>query len=155
MIEVTAEWLAGFIDGEGSFAIANVGGNPQPRFRLSQRDDDADLVEAIQAFLGVGKLTRRYSVKTYGVNAKPQKGLSVNAPGCVRLVEVLDQAPLRSKKRFEYPIWRAAVEFYHDNPIHRWMPLEVRDAKKAQMTRFKEQLHAVRRYSGSSSTSDR
>lgn len=124
-IVITDEWLAGFCDGECSIGVGGHGGNLQPRFRLNQRDDDADLIRAIRAHLALGSLHRRYDKSSSyapGGNAKPQLCLSVAGSDCMRLVDIFDRYPLRSKKRHEYPHWRRAVCVYSARKSNRWRP---------------------------------
>lgn len=145
---ITAEWLAGFVDGEGSLGIAGHGGMLQPRFRLNQRDDDGDLVRAIRDFLGVGTVhMKRYPPST--PNACPQLALNVVGKDCLRLVELFDVHPLRSKKRFEYPIWRAAVFLYASMQGGRWgMQRGVADARSKKLGPMRKQIIAIRKYEG-------
>jgi hypothetical protein len=52
-------WLAGFIDGEGSFTIQSARADmPQfyTRFQIRLRADDRPILEEIRAQLGVGAL---------------------------------------------------------------------------------------------------
>lgn len=142
---ITEEWLSGFCDGEASLNIAGHGGLLQPRFRLNQRDDDGDLVRAIRAFLGVGGLHVKSYRKQPG--AHPQLALTVVGKDCRRLVEIFDVHPLRSKKRFEYPIWREAVMFYSAHPATRWTPHIVAE-RHSVMSAAKERLQSERVYRG-------
>src|SRR3989304_1074059 len=94
--KVTPEWFAGFVDGEGSLSVANHGGNYQPRFRLKLRDDDADVINSLHNFLGVGSIFRSISRETHKYwtpRCRDQIGVSVAGYDCLRVIEILDQAP--------------------------------------------------------------
>jgi len=141
---ITDEWLSGFIDGEGSIGIAGHGGSLQPRFRINQRDDDGDLVRAIREYIGLGTLHGKYDRKN--INAKPQLAYCLVGSDCNALTAILDRAPLRSKKRFEYPHWKKAVEIYSNNLCNRWSGDLV--ARGAMLQPLKDKIEASRLYIG-------
>ena len=132
-------WLAGLIDGEGSFGIGRVKHGYGLRVSIQLRDDDSAILKEIQMRLGLGSISRR-------------AGRSGNTnPGCVwmvqtradveELVEVLDRYPLRSKKAADYAIWRQAVEVWSAMPyrvpgVRDWGPL----------IELKQKLETVRKY---------
>jgi hypothetical protein len=99
-------WLAGFIAGEGCFAIARNHGCWVISFTLTQRDDDAAIIYEIQDRLGFGTIHRS---RGRG-NSKPQITWQVArvADQC-RLVQILDRFPMRARKTEDYHIWRQAV----------------------------------------------
>lgn len=107
-------WLAGFIDGEGCFAIncsqsGTAHRRVQIKFVLDLRADDRPIVEEIRARTGIkGSIRHRES---YGDgNRRAQVSWHVNARGdLARLVQLLDTYPLRAKKRRDYEIWKRAV----------------------------------------------
>jgi hypothetical protein len=105
-------WLAGFIDGEGSFSTQIADGVVFPRFSIATRADDAPILETIQEKLGAGKLYRRPGRTSPGVYGdKPAVEFTfTNLSECLRLVEVLDEYPLRAKKLGDYIIWKEIVK---------------------------------------------
>jgi hypothetical protein len=143
---ITGEYLAGFVDGEGCLSIAGRGGSLQPRFRINQRDDDGQLVRAIRAFLGAGSLYEKRDRKN--PRAMPQLALTLAGADCMRLVEVLDYAPLRSKKRHEYPIWREAVVVYGATLHTRWTPATQKSERARRLAALRDDLREARRYKG-------
>ena len=128
-------WLAGLIDGEGSFGIGRVKRGYGARLSVQLRNDDSAILTEIHVRTGRGSIGRR-------------SARSNSRPGCVwmvqsradteELVEILDQYPLRSKKAADYVIWRRAVELLSAMPReHRdWMPI----------VELKRELESVRQY---------
>jgi hypothetical protein len=106
-------WLAGLIDGEGSFQIA---ANRPTGFcccmDLVLRADDASVLLAIQARTEIGTIvSRRAHANHDGYNRKPSTHWRVyRKEHCQALVSILDTFPLRTKKARDYAIWREAVE---------------------------------------------
>jgi hypothetical protein len=106
-------WLAGFIDGEGSFVISsnNLGGY-RVCFGVHIRGDDRPVLEECVDRTGIGYLVDR-SPSPGRVKENPTTGWSVvRKLDCQRLVEILDRYPLRAKKARDYAIWREAVDLH-------------------------------------------
>jgi hypothetical protein len=105
-------WLAGFIDGEGCFTIRHSKrvGSVGCSFILSVRFDDAEIIEEIHRRTDIGRVRVRDRTGGPGLNGKPQVLWAVNSvPDCLRLAALLDEHPLRAKKRRDYAIWRLAL----------------------------------------------
>lgn len=106
-------WLAGWIDGEGSFIITRKNEHHgtgyvsyAPYFDLKVRDDDEGLIREIIAVTGIGYTYRRPSRGA----SHPMFGWRVQGRDqTARLVEILDHFPLRSRKAADFAIWRQAV----------------------------------------------
>lgn len=107
-------WLAGLIDGEGTFLIAkhkgrNKEGRPlfNPLMLVRLRNDDHDVLAQVQKITGIGTLN------TYSTKTSPQSAWQVASKTDVRkLVSILDDHPLRTKKKRDYEIWKRAVDAY-------------------------------------------
>lgn len=150
-IELTAEWLAGLLDGEACFAIASHGGHQLvPRVVVKLRDDDEPVLRALRAWLG-GSLSRVRQSPTqryYSPQMRDQITWATSGQNCSRVVALLDGAGgLRSKKARDYEVWKRAVRIFAENPGSRWSP-EVVTARDHKLRLLKAELEAVRRYVG-------
>lgn len=103
-------WLAGFIDGEGSFLIMPMDNGWCCRMFLLVRRDDEPILQEIIDRTGIGYLYRHPSKKPGFPGSKPQTTWQVTSRGDVfALVDLLDRYPLRAKKARDYALWREAV----------------------------------------------
>ena len=106
-----AAWLAGFIDGEGSFSIAPDRRDDSFRcsFKLKLRADDRAVLEQVQSRLRIGSVSREKRRPP----SRPCYAWRVSSQAdCQALIALLDAAPLQSKKRRDYEIWREAVALW-------------------------------------------
>lgn len=105
-------WLAGFIDGEGCFAIATNSNRRYPsrccHLRIQLRDDDTAILEAIRDKTGCGAIYHR----TDGPYSPRSSWYCYSRPDAVAMVEILDRYPLRAKKARDFAIWREAVHVW-------------------------------------------
>lgn len=98
-------WLAGFIDGEGSFQIKK---NGELRFSLALRHDDVAILEEIARRTGLGKVAYRQSCLTR--TSKPQSRWEIwRRADAVALCDILRKHPLRAKKARDFEIWAEGV----------------------------------------------
>ena len=104
-------WLAGLIDGEGSFiahlfrpATRPKSLNVQIQMVVGLRADDKSVLEHCQGVTGLGKLN-------YIKQNERHRWLWMvtRKADCQALVEILDRHPLRSKKSRDFAIWREIV----------------------------------------------
>jgi LAGLIDADG endonuclease len=118
-------WLAGFIDGEGCFLISphhhRRGSQSclysyttwQCEFILMLRLDDADILGEVAIRTGLGRIREaRITEKMRAARpgTQPQAIWRIRTRSeCIRLVALLEQFPLRAKKRRDFEIWRVAV----------------------------------------------
>ena len=55
-MNITPEWLTGFVEGEGAFTFSVNNGHAVPQFSIRQHEDQKDIVLAIQSFLRAGSV---------------------------------------------------------------------------------------------------
>lgn len=137
-------FLAGFIEGEGSFTIDRQSRGDNHRCVMSAvaRDDDAPLIRELASSTALGTVTTRRRSRS-----RPQVAWTVTAKSdCKRLVELLDVYPLRGRKARDYAIWAAAMRWWIDTDPTRlyrnrdWAPMiylrgRLRDAKRFARSR--------------------
>lgn len=151
-MSITGDWLAGFIDGEGSFNISHHAGNYQPRFSLKLRDDDSQIIKEIHLFIGAGTVRKNkcspITSKYYSKNAKDQIRLDVVGKDNLKIVSILDIYNLKSKKQRDYNIWREAVEIYASNIFTRWSDATLKEARNNKLCDLKNKMETIRKYNG-------
>lgn len=110
--------LAGAIDGEGSFNIIRraKGKAYGCLFALGLRADDEEFVRLLRSWAGeignvyIARRNPKNELK-HPRNSKPVAMWVVTRPDdCRRLAAILDEFPLRSKKRRDYEVWREALD---------------------------------------------
>lgn len=108
-------YLSGLSDGEACFLVyrdcrqSSTAPRYRPRFQISLRVDDSDILNQVANYLGVGSFhtaggRNRTAMRVYAVT---------DTPGLLRVVQHFDQYPLRAKKRLDYPLWRQVVFLQH------------------------------------------
>lgn len=117
-MKLPPDYVAGFIDGEGCFTIV-ISKHPQKRigldarlhFEIELRDDDRELLEAIQKTLGCGRLYH-LNYERYGWN--PHVELKVSSLKEIRekLIPFFKKHKLRGKKRHSFRLFCEAAELF-------------------------------------------
>lgn len=111
---ISAEWLVGFVEGEGVFTVeimkstSRTGYTILPRFQLSVHKKDRTIVEQIHQILGVGEVRdismERLRVK--GVKASDQCMYDVTRLcDCFVLKKFFEEHPLQSSKKKAFAKW--------------------------------------------------
>lgn len=119
MKEITdafGNWLAGFTDGEGCFAIHKDNRHSSCAkyrclFEISLRDDDKAVLFKIRNMLRIGIIYARPVQTSGSCNTRPQTVFYVSAIGdCAKLVKVFSKYSLQAKKQRDFAIWKQAVK---------------------------------------------
>ena len=118
-IKITKFWLAGFIDGDGTFSTNKF----VPRFKLENHIKELELYNKIKEFLNLGNLILTYQ-RTDKVKSSPTVVLEVNR--IKELIEVLiplmydcsasqasDTIILKSLKSKDFSLWLNLVNIYY------------------------------------------
>lgn len=113
-------WASGLIDGEGCFSIhkkyeRNSIDCFRPEFQIQLRDDNHYAIESFIRAVGCG-----YVIKRKAQKASLKRNLSKPTIVCMyrtkeevwSIVKLLDEFPLRGKKKLDYEIWKKAVLIY-------------------------------------------
>lgn len=112
--KLPGDYIAGFVDGEGCFALKFVRDVRYERknkptyfywdieFVISLRGDDKEVLEKIQKTLGCGKIN---------FNKKGDARYAVNDIGELldKIVPFFEKYPLHAKKRLDFQLWKEAL----------------------------------------------
>ena len=111
-IKITKFWLAGFIDGDGSFSTNKF----VPRFKLENHIKELELFNKIREFLNLGNILTSQRIDR--VNSNPTIVLEVNR--IKELKEVLiplmydnDTILLKSLKSNDFSLWLNLINIYY------------------------------------------
>ena len=113
--KLNPEYVAGFIDGEGSFSVSigkhktlKRGFEVRPEFEIELRADDQEILERILTTIGCGKIYD-CSYERYGWYPHSKyKVMSIRDMRDI-LFPFLDNHPLQAKKKKSYIIFREIV----------------------------------------------
>ncbi|MFH0955451.1 MAG: LAGLIDADG family homing endonuclease [Candidatus Micrarchaeota archaeon] len=122
---ISDDWIAGFVDGEGCFAIGlqlytdskprktatksklkkhSLGFQVVPSFRINVRHDDQAVLEQIQQRLGVGKIYSQ-SRPSYARGEQTANFYVVGLENLDVVRQFFTNTPLNSKKRHDFELW--------------------------------------------------
>lgn len=142
-------WFAGLVDGEGylSISLDSRHNGACCALRIKLRDDDTDILENIQATLGIGRLFHYPNPSNKQSN--PQIEYRVGRIGDVIhvLLPLFERYPLRTKKQRDFVIWARAARLIHGKHHHT-------DNGREELMRLKLEIEQVRHYKPSYSTGD-
>ena len=106
---LSAEWVVGFVDGEGCFFVGinrqpsmKIGWQVLPEFRVVQHERDVAILERLQRFFGCGQVT---------VNHGDRKELRVRGlQPLSEIVAFFRQHPLRTVKQSSFECFAEVIE---------------------------------------------
>lgn len=134
------DWLAGFVDAEGSF---NIGKDGSPRLEVRLRNDDAAVLHEIAANVGGTVIPKSLAgARRRGINSQDQVrwGMS-NAAKLYDCVVPRLEGRMRTKKAQDFAIWAEALEAslaINGGKRHR--------SRLSLMLEYKRRLEEVRRF---------
>jgi hypothetical protein len=108
-LELDAQWIVGFVDGEGCF---HVGINPHPEmsagvqvlpeFTVVQHERDVQVLHALKSYFGCG-VVRKNNGDRMAFRVRGHENLSKN------IVPFFEKHPLKSRKRVDFIKFREIV----------------------------------------------
>lgn len=117
-----AEWVVGFVDGEGCFHVAlnrqpamRTGWQVLPEFRVVQHRRDEDLLRLLQSFFDCGSVV---------VNNGDRMELRIRGlHNLTRVVEFFETHPLRTKKRYDFERFGQVIRIMNSGDHLSWTGL--------------------------------
>ncbi|MBI1973309.1 LAGLIDADG family homing endonuclease [Candidatus Micrarchaeota archaeon] len=106
---LNAEWITGFVDGEGCFYVginrvekARLGWQVLPEFRVVQHKRDEQILERMCSYFGFGSVE---------VNHGDRKEFRVRGlDNLNKLVEFFTEHPLHTKKRMDFKLFSQVID---------------------------------------------
>lgn len=115
MKKLSPDYVAGFVDGEGSFCVSISKHKSlkrrleiRPEFELELREDDLQILQKIKDTIGCGNIYR-LNYKRYDWMPHVKLKVSNVKDLTTNLIPFFDQHPLQAKKREVYKIFRDIV----------------------------------------------
>lgn len=97
--KLDAQWIVGFVDGEGCFAIEVTPGQIQVSIVVVQSEIDIQLLHALKDYFGCGSVTLN---KDDEHNPRYQWRVKSVGAFCDYIIPFFDKHKLKSKRRIEY-----------------------------------------------------
>ena len=118
--KLSGDYIAGFVDGEGCFALKfrrdvrkDRSGNPEYfywdiEFDIVLKADDKEILEKIGSALNCGTIT---------IDKRGMARYSVSNTNDLfnKVVPFFERYRLHAKKRYDFELWREAVNIFHRN----------------------------------------
>ena len=108
-MKLSAEWITGFVDGEGCFHVG-INAHPEmsagfqvlPEFTIVQHERDVQLLHAIKSYFGCGVVRRNHGARmAFRVRSKEHL--------LERIVPFFTQYPLKTKKHLDFLKFRRVL----------------------------------------------
>ena len=108
-MKLDAEWITGFVDGEGCFFVGinkhsemTAGYQVLPEFTVVQHERDVQLLHALKKYFGCGVVRTNHGDRmAYRVRGKNHL--------LERIIPFFEKHPLKSKKRLDFAKFRHAL----------------------------------------------
>ena len=108
-MQLDAQWIVGFVDGEGCFHVSinphpemSAGFQVLPEFTVVQHERDVQVLHALKAYFGCG-VVRKNNGDRMGYRVRGHEHLSKN------IVPFFEKHPLKSRKRVDFIKFREIV----------------------------------------------
>ena len=108
-MNLSAEWITGFVDGEGCFHVGvarhpdmTAGFQVLPEFTIVQHERDVQLLHAIKAYFGCGVVRKNHGDRM-AYRVRDRRHLTE------RIVPFFAEHPLRTRKRVDFEKFRRVV----------------------------------------------
>ena len=108
-MELDAQWIVGFVDGEGCFHVSinphpemSAGAQVLPEFTVVQHQRDIQVLHALKSYFGCGVVRVNHGDRM-AYRVRSQEHLSRN------IVPFFERHPLKSRKRVEFIKFRDIV----------------------------------------------
>jgi len=108
-MELDAQWIVGFVDGEGCFHVGinphaemTAGSQVLPEFTVVQHERDVQVLHALKSFFGCG-VVRRNNGDRMAYRVRGHEHLSKN------IIPFFEKHPLKSRKRVDFLKFRDVV----------------------------------------------
>jgi hypothetical protein len=138
-------WFSGYFDGEGCLTIfyreRNGFAERRVGIQIACRYDDADVIRYIQKTLRIGVVwkSKMKGTTNPAINWRVEKATDLAKV----ILPIFDTYPLRTKKRFEYHIWRPLVINQYVNTLGGTSTRV--GASEKENTFFKSSLEKIRK----------
>ena len=108
-MQLEAQWIVGFVDGEGCFHVSinphaemSVGNQVLPEFTVVQHERDVQILHALKAYFGCGVVRRNHGDRmAYRVRGKEHL--------LERIIPFFMAHPLKTKKNVDFLKFRDAL----------------------------------------------
>lgn len=147
LIKLNPYYLVGFVDGEGSFCVSMNRHKTtrhkvdiRPEFEIELREDDAEILQRIQATLNCGNIYRlEYERYDWQPHVKFRVGKISELQGIV--VPFFEKYPLQAKKREVFNVFKVIVGM-----VYRKEHLTYSGIKRILKLREKMRQHSKKHY---------
>jgi hypothetical protein len=108
-MDLEAQWIVGFVDGEGCFHVAinkntkvTLGVQIQPEFTVVQHERDIQVLHGLKEYFGCGVVRRNHGTR-FAFRVRGQKNLRET------IVPFFEKHKLKTKKRIDFEKFRDVI----------------------------------------------